>query len=145
MWYLKGFNYLASLQLGHSVERSQSQHPIIETTIAIKRKAGNYRRQIPPSGKSRVFASVSYPCCHLANHLKCTLFFSSPIPGHYVHTWREPQNRKYISYRNAAKEERATAMTRIENLVKLRRVNPEAHVCVQRDRRTQTPKFWPPY
>ena len=50
----------ACFELGHSVERLQSQHPIIETTIALKRKAGNYRRQIPPSGKSEYL-----PQCHI--------------------------------------------------------------------------------
>jgi len=30
-------------------------------------------------------------------------FFASFAPGHYMETWRHPQDRKYITYRNAAR------------------------------------------
>ena len=42
--------------------------------------------------------------------LRIDVFFASPVPDHYVQTWRRPQNRKYITYRNATEKNRATAL-----------------------------------
>ena len=42
--------------------------------------------------------------------LRTDVFFASPVPDHYVQTWRRPQNRKYITYRNATEKNRATAL-----------------------------------
>jgi len=39
------------------------------------------------------------------------LFALSALPGHHVQTWRHPQQWKYITYRNAPEEDRATAVS----------------------------------
>jgi len=39
-------------------------------------------------------------------------FFASPVPDHSVQTWRHPKNRKYITYRNAARGEPSAKKSR---------------------------------
>ena len=65
-------------------------------------------------GKSvSICAALSNLCCYLATGeslLKIMAFFRvAPILDHYVQIWRHSPNRKYITYRNAAIKDQATA------------------------------------
>ena len=41
----------------------------------------------------------------LSESLCVCAYFASPMRGHSVYTWRHPQNRNYITYRNATRAE----------------------------------------
>jgi len=68
--------------------------------------------------------------------LRIDVFFASPVPDHYVQTWRRPQNRKYITYRNATEKNRATALGNLHK--KIGCVIPEVYARGHTYKHTQT-------
>jgi len=73
-------------------------------------------------------------------HFEYTVYaiFLSSITDHYVQTWRQLYNRKYITYRNAARGVPRTAdigsMHRPNKLVKIELVVPA--ICSRKDKHT---------